>query len=957
MGNRKTIIAILIALAFMMPMGLTFSSSNVQADTTAGWSSVIVNNADGQYADFKDIKVDAAGHVHIVMALNQDLWYWTNKTGPWTHLSIDTVGTKGNFPSLAVDASGNAHIAYKVQVSSIWYMKYITNAPTGGIIAGSFTPNKVTLLTNPYSNWNPILVDASGNPHVYAVFRLPDPWQLNITEYTKVGASWTNVTLAANVGGIEEMSAVWDGTDIRLAANEGSDLTLFSKIGGVWSRQVVIPGWGAPTGGSRIAITVDSSHIVYLSYWEWVSSGVYPLRFTNNSGTGWIDNLVSIQPDDTGTDFQVAMSLWNNIPIVTYQYQNNIMLAMPTKSSVPTVIDVGSDLYSNMAHPGYEVAMDVRGTTIYILHHGYPAANPSYESIKLRLDMNIILPGAPGNLRTTPGNGEVKLAWDAASTNGGPAITNYTIYRSQSTGTETYLNTTIGPVLYFNDTTVTNDLTYYYYVRAVNSFGASENSNENYSTPKALPGVATILSAVPGDHSVTLTWSAAAPNGASISAYHVYRSTVSGQEAKINQTAGTVLSLTDTVGLVNGVKYYYTVSAVSPNGWGPNSTEVNATPLWFANAPSVTAVSGNAQVVLNWVAPTDNGGAAVTNYTVYFGTTSTLSLLTNVSATTLTYTKTGLTNGNVYYFGVAAVNAKGEGPKGLANTTPSATPQAPTAPINVVATGGSGHITLVWNAPSSAGSQPITDYKIYRGDSASALAYWGHTGSTVPTFNDTGLMTSMTYYYTIVAVNSVGDGPQSVAAHATTSATPPTGAPASVSNVAVSPGDGSVAVSWTAPSSATAITNYYVYRATVNDPTKAVLIANLSGSVLNFADTTAVSGQTYYYWIVTSNSIGASDSAASQAVSPGAAKSGDSLLPIILIVVVIIVVVVLVLFLFMRKKKAAPAAPPAAAPLYQATQQQQYQQQPASVPGICSKCGTPVSADFAVCPNCGNKLK
>jgi hypothetical protein len=402
------------------------------------------------------------------------------------------------------------------------------------------------------------------------------------------------------------------------------------------------------------------------------------------------------------------------------------------------------------------------------------------------------------------------------------------------------------------------------------------------------------------------------------------------------------------------------VSAVNPDGFGPNTTEVNITPYWTPSAPGFSAAAGNGQVVLTITAPSGvglGGYTTVSNYSIYSGSYPALTLLANVSGTTTTYTKTGLTNGQTYFFAVAGVNPSGEGLKTFANATPSATPQAPSAPLNLVATGGSGNIVLNWNVPSSIGTQAISDYKIFRGDSSSDVAYWSHTSSTATTFNDTGLMNGMTYYYTVVAVNSVGDSVQSASAHASTSSTPPTGAPATISDVVVSSNDNSVDVSWTAPDQGdSAITHYYVYRAETNDPSQAVLIANLTGSALNFQDTTAVNGKTYYYWVVTSNSIGASNAAASQSVVP-AAKSGSSLLPIIIVVVVVIVVVLLVLFLFMRKKKATPAAPPAGMAQYQQPVQQQYQQQPASVSGMCPKCGTPVGSDFAVCPNCGNKLK
>jgi len=70
------------------------------------------------------------------------------------------------------------------------------------------------------------------------------------------------------------------------------------------------------------------------------------------------------------------------------------------------------------------------------------------------------------------------------SSDGGSTITNYMIYRGTSSGTETLL-ATIGNVLAYTDTGVTNDQIYYYKVKAVNIVGEGAYSNEVHATPSA----------------------------------------------------------------------------------------------------------------------------------------------------------------------------------------------------------------------------------------------------------------------------------------------------------------------------------------------------------------------------------------------------------------------------------------------------------------------------------------
>lgn len=93
-------------------------------------------------------------------------------------------------------------------------------------------------------------------------------------------------------------------------------------------------------------------------------------------------------------------------------------------------------------------------------------------------------PSAPGNLQATAGDGQVTLTWAVPSSDGGLTITNYKIYRGASSGIETYLTNTEN-VLIYTDTSVTNDQTYYYKVRAINSVGEGAFSNEVSATPTA----------------------------------------------------------------------------------------------------------------------------------------------------------------------------------------------------------------------------------------------------------------------------------------------------------------------------------------------------------------------------------------------------------------------------------------------------------------------------------------
>ncbi|MEM3445380.1 MAG: hypothetical protein QW115_05365, partial [Thermoplasmata archaeon] len=80
---------------------------------------------------------------------------------------------------------------------------------------------------------------------------------------------------------------------------------------------------------------------------------------------------------------------------------------------------------------------------------------------------------------------------------------------------------------------------------------------------------------------------------------------------------GNVTNYTDT-GLVNGVAYTYKVSAVNSIGEGPCTEEITAIPATVPSTPKNLRIERmKGTITLVWEKPSDNGGASITNYTIY----------------------------------------------------------------------------------------------------------------------------------------------------------------------------------------------------------------------------------------------------------------------------------------------------------------------------------------------------
>ena len=188
------------------------------------------------------------------------------------------------------------------------------------------------------------------------------------------------------------------------------------------------------------------------------------------------------------------------------------------------------------------------------------------------------LPLAPSITQAAPSDGRIALAWNPPTFDGGMPITNYTLYRGTSSGTLTLL-TTVGDVVAYADTAVTNGVRYYYQVSAASAVGQGPRSNEVSSTPVGRPSAPLSVQASAGDGEITLTWQAPASDGGStITSYGIYRGASSSILSLLASVAVNILAYTD-LGLTNGFVYYYQVTAVNALAEGPRSAEVSATPV------------------------------------------------------------------------------------------------------------------------------------------------------------------------------------------------------------------------------------------------------------------------------------------------------------------------------------------------------------------------------------------
>ncbi len=284
------------------------------------------------------------------------------------------------------------------------------------------------------------------------------------------------------------------------------------------------------------------------------------------------------------------------------------------------------------------------------------------------------VPDAPTGLTATAGDTKVSLDWNAPENNGGAAITDYIVqYKLTSNNAWTDLSGADNTATSATISNLTNGSEYQFRVAAVNSVGTGDYSSTvsaTPTTPPVKPDAPTGLTATAGDTKVSLDWNAPENNGgAAITDYMIlFKQTSRNHWMSFNDELSPLTNATVDK-LTNGISYDFIVVAVNSAGHGKLSDKATAMPVGAApvkpDAPTgLTATAGDTEVSLDWNAPENNGGAAITDYIVQYKLTSNNAWtdLSGADSTATSATISNLTNGSEYQFRVAAKNSAGTGP-------------------------------------------------------------------------------------------------------------------------------------------------------------------------------------------------------------------------------------------------------------------------------------------------------
>ncbi len=360
-------------------------------------------------------------------------------------------------------------------------------------------------------------------------------------------------------------------------------------------------------------------------------------------------------------------------------------------------------------------------------------------------------PNSPSNLNaTTHSSTQINLSW----TDNSSSETGFKIERKTGSGGAWNEIAQVGDnTTTYSDNNLTPDTQYCYQVRAYNTAGNSNYSNESCATTSDVPpNPPTNLSTTAHSSTqINLSWT---DNSNNETGFKIERKTGSGGAwNEIAQVGDNTTTYSDN-NLTPDTQYCYLVRAYNSVGNSDYSNEACATTFDVPPIPptnlSATAQSST-QINLSWTDNADNEtGFKIERKT---GSNGTWNDMDSVGANTTTYSDNNLTANTEYCYRVRTYNSVGN--SNYTNESCATTYDVPPIPpTNLSATAQSStQINLSWTDNSSN----ETGFKIERKTGSSGnWSEIAQVGADTTTFSDNNLTTNTQLCFRVRAFNSVG---------------------------------------------------------------------------------------------------------------------------------------------------------------------------------------------------------
>ena len=623
-----------------------------------------------------DVLGDSPGHVVLVY---QALWDHDKAAAEFDtyYANNEAIATS------AGDGGSSYYLIHGMRVLGDQDWNYTTSIPTSAVYVNAATGVRSYVVFNPSPATQQAIVYNKGI--VTGTMTVP-----GLVTVSSTNANYAPTTPAAPTG----ITASSGGGQAVLTWATSLTATSYNV------KRASTSGGPYTTIGSAVSATFTDPNVTSGSTYYYVISSVNSVGEGANSAEFRM-MVVSNVPSGLG------ISLNNGHPVATWSASTGATsynLKRGTKTGGP---------YTTISNPTLTSATDSNvssGVTYYYVVSALNSGGESANSPEVSIN-TIVPPGTPAGLTATLGNGQVVLDW-SNTTN----ATSYNVKRSLSSGGP-YAIITNPTASNYTDTNVSNGLTYYYVVSAVNGGGESANASEVYTKVLAPPVFAVNCGG-----------------------------TSSGQFA------------------VDDATYY------NPAGTGNTKTGTVDTSAVFEPAPQAVYLSNrfttNFTCTLGGFTPGTAYNVRLHFAEVYAPFTSPGNRVFNVSINgtqkLVNYDMVAITGSNfkanIQEFALAA---SGSGQFVIAFSRVSDNAQIngievriprPTAPSGLTATPGNSQIVLSWSGSSTS----ATSYNIKRA-TVSGGPYTVIASSPATNFTDTTVAGSSAYYYEVSSVSAGGE--------------------------------------------------------------------------------------------------------------------------------------------------------------------------------------------------------
>ena len=793
------------------PTGLTATSGNTQAALTwddpsdsgiTGYDYLLhrelakLTPIDGAAGDNFGWSVAVDGDTAVVSTYRDNnvkgaVYVLTRQSGTWSVVAKLTAsdGDAGDHFGYSVAMDGDTVLVGATANdgnSSGSGAAYLFVKPNGGWVTATQTA-KLTAYDGATSDSFGHAVAMDGDTVVVGAYRDDDNGLGSGSAYvfTKPSDGWADATETAKLTASDGAAGEYFGLPVAVSG----DTVVVSARGDINDRGAVYvftkpsDGWATTTGTVKltafdgaddddfgISVAVDGVSVVVGAWYDddngFNSGSVYV--FTEPSSGGWTTTTeaAKLTASDGAANDQFGVS-------VAVDGEKLVVGAYRTDSFK------GSAYVFTKPGNGWATATETAK-----LNASDRAASDNF-GLSVAVDGDTVVVGSPYDDDNGAGSGSVYVYevsdWTAVP-GSGASDTNATSYTV---------------------TGLTNDAEYDFRIRATNNAGTGPTSDAVHVTPaNTAPTAAddTATTAVSSSVDINVVANDTDPDsGDTLSVTAV--TTPSNGTAAIASGNTTTVTYTPDADFTGTDSFDYTLSdgtdtdtgtvtvTVGPAG---NVSGQGGTPV---EPTGLVATPGDDQLALAW---DDPGNSNITKYQYSTDGGTTFTDIPGSSATTISYTVTGLSSGTEYTIAVRAVNANGNG----AAATVTATTFWP-APENLVAAADSTRVVLQWDT----GDAGITNYLVRShaegsgGDPAEKVVAPG--SGTRTTTEVTGLTNGTAYVFSVRAAEVSGGETVVTGVGATVTETPAVAVPAVPANLTATPGDGQVAVTWDDPGNIT----------------------------------------------------------------------------------------------------------------------------------------------------------